>query len=73
MQDTTEAIDLEISLAIACLPAELQRNFKQLYNPFNLTELKTAFPSIMWDSYMGILLKEVLSNCKKKGKKIEKL
>lgn len=66
LQETTEAIDLEITLAIAALPAELQRNFKQLYNPFNLTELKTTFPSIIWETYMGTLLRGVLLSCRKK-------
>uniref|UniRef100_A0A9J2PB65 Peptidase M13 C-terminal domain-containing protein n=2 Tax=Ascaris TaxID=6251 RepID=A0A9J2PB65_ASCLU len=58
VQEATEATDLELSLALASVPSDLLRNFEQQYNPYTLAELRTAYPSIGWDAYLGAIIEQ---------------
>lgn len=59
VKEATEATDLELSLALASVPSDLLRNFEQQYNPYTLAELRTAYPSIGWDAYLGAIIEQV--------------
>ncbi|KHJ99692.1 hypothetical protein OESDEN_00299 [Oesophagostomum dentatum] len=51
--------ELEMKIAMASWPDTQMRNFAQQYNAFNIAELKKAYPSIGWQSYLDKLLSRV--------------
>uniref|UniRef100_A0A183EPU6 Peptidase_M13_N domain-containing protein n=1 Tax=Gongylonema pulchrum TaxID=637853 RepID=A0A183EPU6_9BILA len=54
--ETTKAIQLEVSLAIATMPGEELRNYELTYNLYTLDALSEAFPNISWNDYLETLL-----------------
>jgi len=55
----TETVQFEILLALAMVPDELLRNYRQQYNLYSLDQLKSAYPNIGWDYYLQGALKDV--------------
>ncbi|CAJ0583999.1 unnamed protein product, partial [Mesorhabditis spiculigera] len=55
-QIAADAVNFEIAIALASWPDEEQRNYKQMYNPYTLNKLMSAYPTVEWTAYLNKLL-----------------
>ncbi|CAJ0945180.1 unnamed protein product, partial [Mesorhabditis belari] len=58
-QMAADVVNFEISIAVASLPDEEERNYRQMYNPYTIDGLRQAYPNIEWTAYFDKLLKNV--------------
>ena len=58
LQDAKDIVTLETKIASFMVPGSSRRNYKQMYNVFNLTQLINRWPWISWQNYLILMLGE---------------